>query len=309
MSQNFKRVFMCSHCNYFSDRKYNYTRHLDNVHGIKESKEQLNKNIENVSLNKGNVPLNKGNVPLHQENSAYPDLFCNKCNKLYKTKKYLDNHILTCKGIDILTCPKCMISFTSRKHKSRHIKANNCKARSVIYAREPNPQNIIETQIINNIQNQNNIQNNIVINNFGNERLDHITKEELLKILRAGIHTIPKYIERKHFDKEFPENNNILYTKENKCKVLEDNNWKEKDISVLSSKLIKENANVLLLYCDDHEIKLSEELKDDDVFNNIKNKLVVIYDKTDNTKYNYVLNSIKDLIKNARDELEESYVK
>lgn len=109
--------------------------------------------------------------------------------------------------------------------------------------------------------------------------------------------------------KNFPENNNILYTKENKCKVLENNNWKEKDISVLSSKLIKENANVLLLYCDDNEIKLSEELKDDDVFNNIKNKLVLIYDKTDNTKYNYVLNSIKDLIKNARDELEESYVK
>lgn len=298
MSQNFKRVFMCSHCNYFSDRKYNYTRHLDNVHGIKESNELSEKNV---------TPCEK-KVTLNEKNVT-PDYFCNKCHKIYKIKKSFENHFSKCRGIDELTCSKCMISFTCRQHKSRHIKANNCKARSVIYAREPNPQNIIETQIINNIQNQNNIQNNIVINNFGNERLDHITKEELLKILRAGIHTIPKYIERKHFDKEFPENNNILYTKENKCKVLENNNWKEKDISVLSSKLIKENANVLLLYCDDNEIKLSEELKDDDVFNNIKNKLVLIYDKTDNTKYNYVLNSIKDLIKNARDELEESYVK
>jgi len=34
--------------------------------------------------------------------------------------------------------------------------------------------------------------------------------------------------------------------------------------------------------------------------------LVVIYDKTDNTKYNYVLNSIKDLIKNAKEELNDN---
>jgi len=42
------------------------------------------------------------------------------------------------------------------------------------------------------------------------------------------------------------------------------------------------------------------------LYKNIKTKLVLIYNKTDNKKYNYVLNSIKDLIKNAKDELNEN---
>ena len=282
--------FKCEFCTYFSDRKYNLQKHINNKHITETKNSKIVKTGQNVTPGGQNVTY---------------QLFCKKCNKVYKTKKRRDFHELKCKGVDELTCPKCMLSFSNRHHKSRHIKANNCKARSIIHAREPNPQNIINTQ--NNFNNniQNNIHNqNIIINSFGNERIDHITKGEIIKMLRAGIHTIPKYIERKHFDKDFPENNNILYTKENKCKVLEDNNWQEKDISTLSSKLIKENANVLLLYCENDEIKLSEEIKDEDVLKSIKNKLVVIYDNTDNKKYNYVLNSIKDLIKNARDEID-----
>ena len=286
--------FKCEFCTYFSDRKYNLQKHINNKHITECENSKIVKNGQNVTPSGQNVTPSGQNVT--------PQLFCKKCNKLYKTKKRLNIHEINCKGIDELTCPKCMISFSNRHHKSRHIKANNCKARSIIHAREPNPLNIINNQTINNIQNNNIQNNNLIINNFGNERLDHIPPKQIIKILMSGMNTIPLFIEKKHFDKSFPENKNILYTKENKCMVLENDDWKEKDIGLLSSKLIKDNAHILLLYCDDNKINLSDEIKDDDIYKHVKNKLIVIYNKSDNIKYNHVLNSIKDLIKNARDD-------
>ena len=56
---------------------------------------------------------------------------CSKCNKEYLTLKSLKSHEEKCIGIDILTCPKCMKSFISRQHKSRHIKNNKCQQISV----------------------------------------------------------------------------------------------------------------------------------------------------------------------------------
>lgn len=106
------------------------------------------------------------------------------------------------------------------------------------------------------------------------------------------------FIEKKHFDKNFPENNNIVYTKENKCKVLENDLWKERDIGLLSSKLIKDNSQVLLLYCDKNELKLEENISDE-LFERIKNKLVIIYNKSDIEKYNHIISTIKELVKNS----------
>jgi len=193
-----------------------------------------------------------------------------------------------------------MISFTNRKHKSRHIKADKCKARSIIHARTPNIQNItnIENQTINNINNQ--INNNIIINNFGRERIDHISNTDIHKMLISGANTIPLYIEKKHFDKNFPENNNITFTNENKCKVLEDNIWKEKDLGVISSKLVHDNTEVLLLYCEDNEVELSNCIENKEVLDHITDKLIIIYNKSDAKKYNEVLSKIKELVKNNK---------
>ena len=290
-------MFCCSQCNYLTDRKYNLQRHFNVKHFDKMNFEHSFENGQNVSPNGQNVSPNGQNVSPNEQNvSPLEKNVCCKCNKIYKTNKHLLNHKNKCKGIDELTCSKCMCSFTTRAAKSRHIKANKCKARSIIHARTPNIQNITN----NHIQNiQNNINNNFIINNFGAERLNHISHQEIVKILTSGINTIPMYIEKKHFDKEFPENNNIKYTLENKCKVFENNDWKEKDINHLSSSLIKDNTEVLLLYCDDNNVKISNSIRDTDKYDHVKNKLFVIYNKTDNAKYNIILSKIKELIKNS----------
>jgi len=299
-------LFHCSICNYITDRKFNLQRHINKKHVYEYQNNELSKlgqnvipNEQNVIPNGQNVISNEQNVIPNEQNVIPCILSCSKCNKVYKTPKHLHNHEKICNKVDSLTCPRCMISFTNRHNKNRHIKADKCKARSIIHARTPNVQNITNNNTTNNTQNietMNNY-NNIIINNFGSERIDHISHEEIMKMLQSGINTVPLYIQKKHFDKEFPENNNIKYTNDNKCQVLVENSWKEKDINLLSSTLIKDNTEVLLLYCDDNDIKISETIQDTEKYEHVKNKLFIIYNKTDHQKYNQVLTKIKDLIK------------
>ena len=294
---NALKIHICAICSYSTKRKYDLKRHQNAKHKymIIDKSENI-VNGQKVEVSEQKVEVSEQKVEVSEQKVEV--LKCLKCQKKYKTKKHLSNHELKCKGIDELTCPKCMKSFPSKSAKCHHVKRNTCKARSIIHSRIPNIQNI---QNINNITNNvGSITNNLFINNFGSERIDHISHDDIIKMLESGMNTIPLYIEKKHFDKDFPENNNITFTNENKCKVLENNTWKEKDIISLSSKLIHDNSEVLLLYCEDNELKLSNLIQDEEKYKFIKNKLFIVYDKSDNQKYNEVLSKIKDLVKNSK---------
>jgi hypothetical protein len=274
----------CAFCEYKTKRKHDLKRHQNAKHLSK-----INRNI-----------ATEQNVSYSGQNVSPSNYYCMKCNKEYKIKKNCEKHENECNKVDCLTCPRCMISFTTRAAKSRHIKSDKCKARSIIHARTPNIQNITNNGTYQNAETIQNI-NHVYINNFGFERIDHISDDDLKRILQSGINTVPLYIERKHFDNNFPENKNIKYTNDNKCQVMEGNTWKEKDIILLSNNLIKDNSEVLLMYCDSNEVKLLNEIKDEDLYDHIRNKLLIIYNKTDDHKYNQILSKIKDLIKNSKD--------
>tara|TARA_A100001011_G_scaffold221572_1_gene229535 strand:+ start:244 stop:1179 length:936 start_codon:yes stop_codon:yes gene_type:complete len=72
-----------------------------------------------------------------------------------------------------------------------------------------------------------NIQNNIILNNYGNEDLSHITDTLKTELLGMPYGAIPKMIEAIHFNDEKPENKNILLPnkKENLVKIFEGDKW------------------------------------------------------------------------------------
>ena len=257
----------CLLCKYETFRKYDLKRHHINKHSTyEEHLENVHPNLENVYQKIENVHPNLENVHPFLEN-VHPnknnDLLCIKCNKKYKNKKYLIKHESKCNGVDILTCPKCMISFCSRKSKSNHIKRDNCKAKSIIHARVPNIQNID-----NSITNNNNITNNIT-NNFGNERIDYLTYDNLQEIFRKGINnSIPYLIKEKHFNPNFPENNNIKANKKNntKCFIRKDNDWLLSTMSIICDKIIKENTYLLLDFSEKHKEELEKTILDDEIY-------------------------------------------
>ena len=150
------KMHKCVHCNYSTKRKFDLKRH----HYAKHFNTIFEKNAEykmceNVHPFGENVHPPSENVHPSCEN-VHPKFICKKCNKTYKSKRYLSEHEKKCKGIDELTCPKCMLSFSSRQAKANHINRNNCKARSIIYARKPKKNT---NNIINNIKQYNAILN------------------------------------------------------------------------------------------------------------------------------------------------------
>jgi len=305
-------VYNCSFCNYTSNRKYNINRHEINKHSNEILNNNTNNNaIQNTVIFKENTVKPKENTVKPEENTVKPKentviiekppFFCSKCSKKYLTIKHLNNHEEKCLGIGILTCPKCMKTFADSSSKSHHIKRNNCKAKSIINASSPNIQNIITNNNINNSNNNNNnntINNTFIINNYGNERIDYLSDDDMLKILNSN-NSVSLFIEKKHFNKDFPENHNILYDEKLKrCKIKENDTWKTINLSRMSTKLINDNSSSLLSYFNKHDKELNEKIHNEEIYYFIINKLLSIYNKNDKEKYNTLFNLIKYIIEN-----------
>ena len=129
---------------------------------------------------------------------------CFKCNRMFKSLYCLQNHLnklKPCNDTEIYKCEKCNKQYITKQNFNKHIK---------------NHPEIIET-IINNtnsITNSNNINSNnninITINGFGKENMSYLTKENIKDILNKGFQSIPELIKEKHFNKDHPENHNVL---------------------------------------------------------------------------------------------------
>ena len=82
-------------------------------------------------------------------------------------------------------------------------------------------------ELIGKVGVTNNIQNNIIINNYGEEDLSHITDKIMNELVKIPYGAIPKLIESVHFNDKKPENHNIILPnkKENLCQVYDNNRW------------------------------------------------------------------------------------
>jgi len=123
----------CRFCDYKTDVKCNLIRHQHAKHkDIMFENNELSKNGQKVNPNGQKVNPNGQKVNPNEQKVNPNNILCKKCNKVYKTLKHLYNHEKVCNKVDNLTCPRCMFSFTTKQAKSRHIKADKCKARSFL---------------------------------------------------------------------------------------------------------------------------------------------------------------------------------
>ena len=294
--------FFCEECEYTTNKKYNLIRHHNNKHFKKELKIQneeiVKQNEEIVKQNEENANQNEEIDNQNEEIVNQKIYQCKKCNKNYKTKKYLIEHEKICNGINILTCPKCMFTFSSRSSKSAHIKKNKCKAKSIIHLVNKETDNENKPSLyINGNNNNNNIINNTIINNFGNERTDYITLDEMIQIFKCGDNIIPKYIELKHFNKEFPENHNIKYEKTKGCLIKNDNRWGLTNLDILSNKLVDKNSFELRNYYNKQKTDIEEKIKNIELLEFIYSRLNYLDLNLNRTLFNNIKNEIKNIIK------------
>ena len=295
--------------------------HILNNSNIKTEKEDINTEKEDINTEKEDIKTEKEDIKTEKKDiktekediktekedikteiqTINEYLKCTKCSKIYKTKKSLINHEKKCIGINSLTCPRCMKLFTSYGNKSRHIKTNNCKAKSIIHSSNNNITPNVNINGNNNINgSNNNIINNNYINNFGCERTDYITYDDMYNIIRlSGDNVIPRYIEMKHFNKDFPENHNIKYEKNNNCLIKKNGEWKITNIENLSNNLINKNSNEIRNYYNNYKTKINNSISDIDLIEFIFKKFNYLDLCLDKKLYTNIKDEIKEIIRST----------
>jgi hypothetical protein len=157
-------------------------------------------------------------------------IICDTCRKKYKNTITFTNHIKLnrCKIADkSLDCKNCGKLFLHKDYRCRHEK-------KCMVVKSPTSENSIEelkeividmkntiqdlikdkiesTHITNNNNNTQNIQNNIHLTlNYGEENMTHITIKDIISFLEKGENGIEALVEYKHFNRQVPENCNVV---------------------------------------------------------------------------------------------------
>ena len=203
---------------------------------------------------------------------------CKKCLKYFKHKdkdKHFE-HEKNCTGNSNLEiecysevrsnanfeCSICKTFFTQKVSLNRHIARFHCHDTVI--------NNKIKSKTINNVTNNNiiNIPSNF-IREHGKERIDHITKEMMLKLLKSANFNIfsDKLVKELYFNIKVPENNNwcIIYPHNGDAALSFNNDTKLFERKSTRSMINEKFENMLNLF----QPLIEEIYKEDEIHNNL----------------------------------------
>uniref|UniRef100_A0A6C0BS87 C2H2-type domain-containing protein n=1 Tax=viral metagenome TaxID=1070528 RepID=A0A6C0BS87_9ZZZZ len=202
--------YYCDHCSYETDKKANYTRHLNRKFRCNKISQNVYADSQNVYADSQNVYADSQNVYVDSQNvyvdsqNVYEEKHdrdritygCTLCNKLLSSKYSLLRHEERCKGFKSNQCQICLNFFGSRRGIYQHKRNVLCfppihpppqpleslPLENALIVKEPitisniqNNNNVVTT----NSHNNNNTTNNIInFNAFGEEGIKQL--EEFL---------------------------------------------------------------------------------------------------------------------------------
>ena len=181
--------------------------------------------------------------------------YCKYCSKEYSTSSNMHRHLKKCQAIK----NTCLLEELSNMKKNHNEELQKQKDKIKTMEKEKDDMKKQIEILLNKVGDTNITNNTIVLNCYGSENLKHITdsfKTDLLKIPYA---MIPKLIEAVHFNKDVPENKNILLPNKNApyVKVYENTGWTYKDKKETIKELVDKNYNIL----DSHYERNSKSLE------------------------------------------------
>ena len=185
-----------------------------------------------------------------------------------------------------LRCRFCNKKFSRVKNKYRHQK-HHCKLRRSLQKYEPEDDLGPETKNLEaeilalkreirnmkskphiNVEKQQNIgqQQNIIINNYRSENIEYITERVVESLIKRGpVYSIPRLMERIHFNKKHPENHNLAITnvKSKFVHVRCNNTWQVRFLNELLEELVTTKFSIIDEYYEFGGLKekLSESWK------------------------------------------------
>lgn len=231
--------YSCDRCGYSTEHRNSMRNHLyrKNICKMKYANITIEEIRERYKfLEKGIEKMNTKEDKLWVNDEKYS---CNHCNKLFSRNDSLKRHLLKCK-------------YKKDKNKIEEMEAKIIKLEEDLSKKGDT---IINSNTILN--------NNIIINNYGNETLDYLSPEYFNKLLKSVFTSIPKLIEKIHFNPKHPENHNIKITnkKDPYIKILKNNKWYLEDKKEILGTLVDNKYYILESHYDnlDTSIKMSSK--------------------------------------------------
>jgi len=241
-------VYKCELCNYNTHILTHYNKHIITRKHLRKKGElegELKGNSDGLqSYDLMTTNDHKMTTNDHKMTTNEPNEFqCDFCDSSFSTKAHTRRH-------ELHYCKE------NRDYKSLLVKAE--KEKKILFKQI---EKLIDKAGNNTITTTYNTQNNIVLNNYGKEDLEHITDSYKTKLLQtyAPSMMIPKLIKDIHFNDAIPENKNVVFPnkKENKLKVFKEGKWFYEDKTETINDLIDGKYNLIDVHYDEHMDKLN----------------------------------------------------
>ena len=248
-------LYECKMCNYKTSINSNYHKHINTK---KHRNNLASFEIQPKGMVWKNTNEHKKNTNEHKKNTNEHTVNTKEHYSILNTDKLTKKPVI---------CEFCGNSFNTkasmRRHMKKYCKVNPNQIEKMIIAKdykieslEKDKQKLEEeksqlyTQVatlLDKVGDTTNIQNNIILNNYGNEDLSHITDALKTNMLNLPFCAIPKMIEAIHFNDEKPENKNIVIPnkKENLVKVFQGDKWIYKNKSETITDLVDSKYTII----------------------------------------------------------------
>ena len=257
--------YECQRCGYSTKNRTYYRKHLHRKYPCKPKKSDISIATLQELFNAPKVPhfpskpvphfpsipesSNSLNFPhlepsnsLILESQIEPYYQCIHCQKIYSRKDNLKRHEKTC-----LSKQKEKTSIVSQLN---HLiqQEEIYKEREKNWKQEKqdlmNQIELLLTKVGNNNHNTYINQQNIILNNFGEENVEYIKDMFYKDIIQQGPYgSIPKLVKQIHFNQHHPENMNLkLDNKQDDCiKVFSGGGWKDQNKKDTIEQLVDNN--------------------------------------------------------------------
>ena len=193
------------------------------------------------------------------------EIRCTKCLKKFKKKRYLTQHINrgNCKGKSNVNINNDTISNEEKtivnniKNELDDNKSNDLlKLIIEQHEKEKNEwkkeRELMRKEISKLVEKVGDTYNsfnqqNIYINNLGQENLDYLTQDYLGKLLNLPYSAIPKLIKNIHFNPKHPENHNVRITNKKLpyAQVYKNNEWVISDKKEVIENIVDNGFNII----------------------------------------------------------------
>ena len=266
-----KKIYECKLCNLCTHLKTDFTRHqITKKHKNRvKMDEELRLNKKNHKNDSKMTPTDSKMTPTDSKmtpNDSKMSYKCKVCKKSYSKNSNLHRHMKKCiknetvsLTIDQSNDIKLSDYIKVIEKEKKDILRENKLIKKEKKAMRKEIEKLID-KVGNTTNNNNLLQQNVYINNYGNENLNYLTEGYLTSLLKIPCGSVLTLLKDIHFNPNHPENHNVKIPnrKEKFAIVYMNGQWKLRKKSEVISSMVDMSYNIVDCHFEDNKMILSD---------------------------------------------------